>query len=289
MASFLEDYSPIIGLLVLAFVVILLFATPSMILTKAITTIGTELSHATADEMIVRTKMDFGSHEHMQAFPKQIDDWTAFDYNATRIAESLGADVMILRAYSNPNVYQPVFFLIEQSTNRTSFHPPPVCYQAVGYTIEEETKETVLLHNVTFAQERWMEKDMPSDVTLSVKKIVVTRESEDDGTVTERRVVLYFYVKNRPYASNTVTMVRVSALAPIEGSYDGILNISKEFMGDTIPYMFEIQAEHEQPIIFTVLTIGSLTGKVAVVMLFLAPLPSIFYPQLMKIRKKRYH
>jgi hypothetical protein len=286
MKLFFEDYAPIIGLLLLAFVVILLFATPSMIFAKAVTTIGTELSHATSDEMIVRTKLDFGSTEHMQAFPKQIGNWSAFEYNTTRIAEVLGADVLLMRAYSNPNSYQPVFFLIEQSTNRSSFHPPPVCYRALGYTIEEEAQETVMLHNVTFAQERWMEKDIPSNVTLSVKKIVVAKESEGEGTITERRVVLYFYVKNRPYASNTVTMVRISALAPIEGSYDGILTISKEFMADTIPYMFELQAEQEQPILFTILATGSLTEKLAVTILFLVPLATIFYPQLMMIRRK---
>lgn len=287
MTSFLEDYSRIIGLLVLAFVIILLFATPSMILGKAITTIGTELSHATGDEMIVRTKMDFGNNKHMQAFPKQIGDWTAFDYETKRLAEVLGMDVMLMRAYSHPKFYQPVFFLIEQSTNRSSFHPPPICYPALGYTIEEAGKETVLVENASFATERWMEKDMPSNVSLSVKKLVVVKESKDDGRVTERRVVLYFYVKDRPFASNTITMVRVSALAPIEGSYDGILNISKEFMGDTIPSMFEIQ-EEEQPIIFTIFGYGSFTEKVAVVMLFLAPLSIIFYPQLRRIREKRY-
>ena len=65
-------------------------------------------------------------------------------------------------------------------------------------------------------------------------------------------------------------MVRVSALVPTEGSYEGILNITKEFMGDTIPSMFEIR--EEDPILFITLVSGSVTGKVAVVFLFLAPL-----------------
>lgn len=193
MKSFFEEYSKIIGLLLLAFVIIMLFATPSMIFAKAITTIDTELSHASRDETPVRTLMDFGSNEHIRSFPKQIGDWNGSDYNTTRIAESLGADVMLMRAYSHPKLYQPVFFLIMQS--------------------------------------------------------------------------------------NKVTMVRVSALAPLEGSYDGILDITKEFMGDTIPCMFEIR-EEEEPIIFIVLASGSgsVIGKVAVVLLFLALLTIIFYP-----------
>ena len=74
-------------------------------------------------------------------------------------------------------------------------------------------------------------------------------------------------------------MVRVSALAPLEGSYDGILNITKGFMGDTFPYMFELQSEKE-PVIFILLASGSIIGKVVIVLLFLAPLSIIFYPQI---------
>ena len=73
-----------------------------MILAKAITTIDTELSHASRDETPVRTLMDFGSNERTRSFPKQIGDWNGSDYNTTRIAESLSADVMLMRAYSHP-------------------------------------------------------------------------------------------------------------------------------------------------------------------------------------------
>ena len=287
MKSFFEEYSKIIGLLVLVFVIILLLSTPSMILAKAVTTIGTELSHATEDETHVRTKMDFGSNEHIQAFPMQIGNWTGSDYNTTRVAESLGADVLLMRAYSHPKLYQPVFFLIMQSNNRSSFHPPIVCYPALGYTIVEEGKEEVSVQNASWAEGQWLsEKDVTFNGTIAVKKLVVVKEAEEDGKITERRVVLYYYVKDRPFASNTVTMVRVSAIAPTEGSYEGVLNISKEFMGDTVPCMFEMQ--REEPTLFTLLASGSATDKVALVMLILAPLAIIFYPQLKEIPRRRY-
>jgi len=233
MKSFFEEYSRIIGLLLLEFTIITLFSTPSMILAKSITTIDTELPRASEDMNFVKTKMDFGNNEHMQAFPKQIGDWNASDYNTTGVAESLGADVMLLRAYSHPKLYQPVFFLIIQSKNRSSFHPPIVCYPALGYTIEEEGKEEVVVHNANWASkpvlgtwESRREELGYFNETISVKKLIVVKESEEDGKVTERRVVPYFYVRENPFASSTVTMVRVSALAPLEGSYDGILNIT---------------------------------------------------------------
>ena len=81
-------------------------------------------------------------------------------------------------------------------------------------------------------------------------------------------------------------MIRVSALVPTEGSYDGILNITKEFMGDTIPSMFEMRKE-EHPVLFILLASGSIIGKVAVVFLFLAPLLIIFYPEIRNMRRKR--
>ena len=284
MKSFFAEYSKIIGLLLLGFVIIILLSTPSMLFAKTITTIDTELSHATGDATPVRAKMDFGSNEHVRAFPKQIGDWRGSDYNTAGIAESLGADVMLMRSYTNPKSYQPVFFLLMQSNNRSSFHPPTVCYPALGYTVEEESKETIPVRNVSWAEapllSTWEKQTGIFKGTISAKKILVSKES--DGKVTERRVVLYFYVKESPM-SNKVTMARASALVPTEGSYDEILNITKEFMGETIPYMFEMRKK-EEPVLFILLASGSIIGKVVIVLLFLAPLTLIFYTQIRKIK-----
>jgi hypothetical protein len=280
MGDFFAAYAKIIGLLMLAFVIILLFSTPSMILAKRVMMIGTELSYATSDELPVRTKLDFGNTEHMQAFPSKIGEWTGFEYNATGVAESLHADVLLMRVYSHPKLYQPVTFLIMQSNNRSSFHPPIVCYPALGYTIEEEGKETVTVHNVSWVEDPWLSRaDMKrNDVLLSVKKLVVVKEAANTEKVTERRVVLYFYVKEPPLSSDTITMVRVEALAPTDGSYEGILKAAKEFMSDTIPCMFEVQ--RAERVLFTSLATGSIADKLALILLFLTPLAVIFYPEL---------
>ena len=280
--EFFEHYSRIIGVLLLIFVIILLFSTPSMLLAKSITTIGTELSHASESETPVRTLMDFGSNEHMRAFPIQIGDWKGSDYNTTWTTEFLDADVVLMRAYSHPDSYQPVFLLILQSDNRSSFHPPPICYHALGYTVEEEATEEVVVQNLSWAEGPWMsERDATFNGSIVVKKLIVAKESEEYERVIERRVVLYFYVKENPFATNSVTMVRVSALAPIAGSYDGILNLTERFMADTLPCMFELR--REDPVIFTLLASGSIPGKVAIIVLFLVPLSLIFYLQLKNI------
>jgi hypothetical protein len=285
--DFFDDYAKIFGLLVLAFVIILLFSTPSMILARRVTMIGTELSYATGEELPVRTKLDLGNTEHMQAFPKRIGEWTAFDYNTTSLMEQLGADVVLMRAYSYPQLYQPVFFLIMQSHNRTSFHPPIICYPALGYTIDGEGRETVTVHNVSWVEDPWLSKpDMRrNEALLPVKKLVVVKNSPDTGKIIERRVVLYFYVKEPPLSSDTITMVRVEALAPTNDSYEGILNVSREFMGDTIPCMFEVQRP-ERSLFFSLAT-GSLLEKLLLLLFFLAPIAIIFYPELRAVRCRR--
>jgi hypothetical protein len=261
-------------------VIILLFSTPSMILAKRVTMIGTELSYATGDELPVRTKLDLGNTAHMQAFPKQIGEWTSHEYNATGVAEALHADVLLMRIYTHPQTYIPVSFLIMQSVNRTSFHPPIVCYPALGYTIEEEGKETVTVQNVNWVEDPWLSRaDMRrTEAILPVKKLVVVKNAADTGRVTERRVVLYFYVKEPPLSSDTITMVRVETLAPTEGSYEDVLTVAKAFMGDTIPRMFEVQRPERS--LFSSLATGSIADKLALILLFLAPLAIIFYPEL---------
>lgn len=278
--EFFEDYAKIIGLLTLAFVIILLFSTPSMILAKKVTMIGTELSYASGYELPVRTKLDLGNTAHLQAFPLRIGEWSGCDYQTEGLRERLGADVMLMRAYMHPKHYQPVFFLIMQSYNRSSFHPPIVCYPALGYTIEGEGRETITVSDASWVEDPWLSvADMRStEAILPVKKLVVVKQAADTGRVTERRVVLYFYVKEPPLSSDAITMVRIEVIAPTDGSSEGSLNLSREFMAETIPHIFEVQRPERS--IFSSLASGSLAGKLLLLFLFLAPLALIFYPEL---------
>ncbi|MEA1943954.1 MAG: exosortase-associated EpsI family protein [Euryarchaeota archaeon] len=277
----LEEYSTIIGLLALTFVLVILLSTPSMIFAESITVIDTELSHASANAMPVRTKMDFGSDEYMERFPMEIGGWKGSDYNTTKLAASLGADVMLMRAYSSPASYQPLFLLIVQSNNRSSFHPPVICYPALGYTIEKEGRENVSVQNVSWVEEPVYGKDK-ENASISVKKLVVVKES--DGKIIERRVVLYLYVK-RGFTSNTITMIRVSALAPLHGSYAGILEEEKEFFNDAFPHLFEFK-KGEKLIIYQLIDSG-LPGCVLVIVLFMIPILIICYPRFERTREHR--
>ena len=139
--------------------------------------------------------MGFGSNEHVQALPTTIGDWhISGSSNKSQLAEQLGADVILLRAYCQRGSYRPVFLLIIQSDNRSSFHPPIVCYPALGYKIEEETTEEIFISNVTWVQPPLYSHVEPEEAgyfngSMSAKKLVISKES--NGEVTKRKVVLY--------------------------------------------------------------------------------------------------
>ena len=283
---------PIIGAVALVFVIILLLSTPGMILAKQISVIDTELSRASGHEIAVRTKMDFGNNEHVQAFPREIGDWQSIVFNTSKLAESLRADVMLLRAYGHTYGNgtlrgKQVLLLIIQSDNRSSFHPPIVCYPAIGYNIEEETTEEIFVSNVTWVESPWypnVELEEPGifNGSMSVKKLVISKESA--GEVTKHKVVLYFYVKDKPFSTDTITMIRVSARAQNNGSYEGALNLTRDFMGEVVPYMFEVREEED--ITAVQLAKSGIGGWLIIGVLVSVPIGVIVYPRVRKWLKQ---
>jgi hypothetical protein len=257
-----------------------------MLLAKQVSMIDTELSHASGHETSVKTKMDFGDNAHVQALPTTIGDWqNVGSCNKSQLAEQLGADVMLLRGYRQQGSYQSVFLLIIQSDNRSSFHPPIVCYPAVGYKIEEETTEEIRVSNATWAEAPWypnVELEEPGifNGSMSAKRLVISKES--DGKVTKRKVVLYFYVKDNPVITDKITMIRVSAHAPINGSYEEALNLTKDFLGEVVPYMFEIR--EEEVITAVQLAKSGIGGWLIIGFLVSVPIGIIVYP---RIKSKR--
>ena len=282
----------IVGVVALVFVIILLFSTPGIILAKQISVIDTELSRASGHEITVRTKMDFGNNTHMQAFPREIGDWQSIVFNTSKLAESLRADVMLLRAYGHTYGNgtlrgKQVLLFILQSDSRSSFHPPIVCYPAVGYKIEEETTEEIRVSNATWAEAPLYSTWEPEEAgcfngSMPAKKLVISKES--DGEVTKRKVVLYFYVKDNPLTIDTTTMIRVSAHAPINGSYVEALNLTKDFMAEVVSYMFEVREEEE--ITAVQLAKSGIGGWLIIGVLVSVPIGIIVYPRIKKRNKR---
>ena len=156
----------------------------------------------------------------------------------------------------------------------------------MGYKIEEETTEEIRVSNAAWAEVPLYSHWDPEEAgcfngSMSAKKLVISKES--DGEVTKRKVVLYFYVKDNPVITDKLTMIRVSAHAPINGSYEGALNLTKDFMGEVVPYMFEIREEEE--ITAVQLAKSGIGGWLIIGVLVSVPIGLIVYPRI-KNRKR---
>lgn len=268
--AFYRRYSLLLGILALILTLVLLLSTPGVALSPGVTFIDSELHRSSGEEAYVRTRMDFGSAAHVSSFPKQIGEWTGYDYDTREAEESLKADVILLRGYDRPGLYQPLFFLIMQAKTESSFHPPPVCYAGLGYEIGEESKEQLPVSDAGSI-------GSPSGLTIPLQKMEVFKVS--DGEVNERRIVLYYYVKGNQLTSDNVTMIRIEALAPIEGSYGGILGLEKDFLALTFPYMFEPAGEGNwNPLIARIAGVGA-GGYFAIILLLLFPVAVILFPR----------
>lgn len=277
--DFYKQYSLPIGLLCLACILVLLLSSPQSLFSQQVSFIDTAIDQASGDAVTVRTKMDFGKSEHMRAFPMKIGEWDGFDYDTAATEEQLGADVIVLRAYHKPSLNQPLFFTIMQAETDTSFHRPTVCFPAQGYKIAEEGKDVILVTDAA-----WAEGGKPKEVP--VKKLVVYKE--EDGAVTEKRVVIYYYVKGNPIVSATVTMIQVSALAPTVGPYDEILGEVKGFAALSLPYLFDPSADdRDGKMLLQQLLHWGPGGYVILILVLLVPLAIMLYPVISRARQRR--
>jgi len=211
----------------------------------------------------------------MKRFPKAIGKWKGIDYETSQIEKRLNADVVLLRAYQSPRFYQPIFFLIIQSSDLGSFHRPPLCYTVLGYQIEDKGKEEIPILNAEWASYWRSEAEQHITASIHANKLVVFKES--NGKVTERRVVLYFYVKERPISEDKLTMIRVSALVPIDMSYDGVLSVTKDFMGEMVPCLFEFYEDEEEIIAAYLAKSGA--GWLLMTVSLMIPLAIMAYPR----------
>ena len=275
-----------IGIIALTCVLTPLLSTPGMVSTGGVSVISTELQGSSGKEIFVRTKLDFAQPETMKDFPKNIGQWHSTSYDWSALKEHLSAELMLSRAYRHPDFSNTVFFLIVQSTNRSSFHPPIVCYPAQGYEILEEGEVKVPIENTSWAKGPWRSEKEGSVFKgeMNTKKLVVVKRSAG-GKITERRVVLYYYVRDeRMSVAKEITMVRLSALVPVSGSDHDALEAMKKLASDTFPEMFEVKPEERMIAEMVVIKYGA-PGFLVITMLVSAPIIFMLLPFIRKRRR----
>ena len=270
----------IIGIILLSVVVIMLVISPVSFFSPMVT-LGNSLYSSASKEVSVQTKDNFGNQVVVENFPKIIGQWQGYDYPVAQYLSLLQADALLLRVYEPPTFSQPIFFTIVQSKSDASFHPPNVCFTAQGYKIEDQSQENVTITDAAWAPD-------PSNITIPVNTMVVTLNNSD-GTITERRLILYFYVKGNQFYSDTVTMVQLDAMIPLQGSYADNLTDEKAFLNDVIPTMFSSSTTDNtyHPIFLTLIDWGA-GGYIVIALLILIPAAIIFYPKI-KIKSASKH
>ena len=269
--NFLRRYALIIGLSTLILVIVILLSSPGLWLSSGVTFIDTELNRSSGNEVYVKTRLNFGDYDQLAAFPMKIGEWSGWPYPTEKWEEILKTDLMIMRGYTRPGIYQPIFFLVVQADTESSFHPPHICYAAQNYTVVETTKDSVTVTDPSLA-------GRSGSLKVPVERMVVIKKSKT-GEVTERRVVLHFYVKGNQFTSNTITWVRLEALVPTEGSYEAGLEQEKELLVAALPLMFSSADKDEwHPIILSLADWG-IGGYILIVLLFAVPVAIIFLPR----------
>lgn len=270
-------YTGLIGWCLLALIVIVL-GTSTGDLRVGSSYIDTEPRQLSPHARPVLTRMNLGDAGQLSTLPREIGDWAGFDYPTAELTESLEADVILMRGYTKPGLFQPMFLLLMHSRSQSSFHSPISCYKNLNFQIEEEGIEPVHITDTSWAEKdprkgkALVELESPYiGDTLSVKKLILFREA--DGKIVERRVVLYFYIKEG--ISDKVSMVRVSALAPVSDSYDGVIEPVKELMNEVVPYLFEPRTEGRM--LIGVLADRGAAGYIILILLFSVPLGLIVY------------
>ena len=281
-----HTYRITIGILILMIVLSVFFSTPGMVSPGGVSLVASEIQHSSGNEIFVRTKLDFAHPETMADFPQRIGEWHSISYNWSALKEHLGADILLSRAYRHPNASNPVFFVIIQGTNMSTFHPPTVCYPALGYEIEEEGTVEVPIANVSWTAGPWRSEHEGHVFKgeMSVKELVLVKRGED-GKITERRVALYYFVKDERMAMpNEITMIRLSAIAPLNGSYQEELEQMKKLASDTFPEMFEVRPE-ERMIAENLIIEHGVLGFLVIVALVSLPIMFMLMPSIKKKRK----
>lgn len=274
-----------IGIFILVILLAILLSTPSSLVMRGVSLIDTELQGSSSGGTFVQTKMDFASPDQMRVFSLDSEEWTSTDFNASAFEKTLGADITLSRAYRHPSFTDPIFFMIMQSRDVSSFHPPPVCYRALGFNIEDEDKVEISVDGLGWAREEWYPKE---DMTIyqgsiRAKKLVISKGN--DGNLTEKRVVLYYYVRDEQSSvPKEITMIRASAVVPLDGSYQKALDLEKQLIADTFPSMFEPRPG-EKTLARWLINEGRVLGWIGIAAMLLIPVGFMFYPQIKKPAK----
>ncbi len=238
------------GAVALLIVAGLLLSTPSMIFVRKVDIVDAELRDSGHSHAVL-ARMDLGDPKALKAIPRTLGAWNeSREYDYDNVAAILNTNVLLSRDYQRDDVFQPVNLLVIESENVSSFHPAPVCYRAQGYDVpaDEGAVVTVPVPNETWAQERWLSAQEQNVFAgnLSAKLLEVTKPGPN-GTVAEKRVALYVYLKREDWrVTDQVTWVRLEMVVTPDTRGADVLPILGDMMKEVVPNLFLFKVTEER-------------------------------------------
>jgi hypothetical protein len=266
-----QRYFIVVGIFILVVVILFLLISPTFLFSPMVT-VDTNLYATSNNAVFVQTKTDFGSQEALSNFPKNFGTWIGYEYSVETYIKALGADTMLWRGYMSPTFGQTISLTITKSKTDSTFHDPKACINGV---VEEEVYERCALTDVTWVGQT----NTSTPLYIPLNKLVYT-VSKADGTVYQRRMILFFYVKGNQFYSDTVTKVQMELLVPLSGSYEDQLNVGNEFLNQIFPMLFSPAEEKPYHPLLLTLTDWGVGGYVLIIVLFLIPIGIMVYPRI---------
>lgn len=235
------NYRPVYVILALVVITAILVTPMQAFASRGVSFLDTELRTGNDQRTYVATKYPVGDAAKLQAFPTRLDNWTMTNqYDWDFIAQLLNTNVLLARDYRAPGLYIPASLVIIQSTNVSSFHPAPVCYQAQGYTIVDSETATVSvpITNTSWASNGVFGSDGHSfSGNLQAKRLVVEKTLKNGEA--QRELNLYFYLKQQQGSvTEKIEWVRISMYIPPTGDYSQHQKVLEDLMAHVVPELF---------------------------------------------------
>ena len=179
-----------VGILFLSYVLIFLLASKDI---TDYTIADTEYWRETSNRLMLKTAYEYNNKEDIKAFPNVLGDWKGFDFkynNATY--DKLNAEVMLSKAFSNPNG-DVLWIDIINSRTGESFHKQKICVEGAGWTVNNES---IAEFKIT-------------DTSNPYTKLYANRL--DIRKKDRSQVMIYWFMFKKFGSKDAVTMIRISA------------------------------------------------------------------------------
>jgi len=262
-AEIQKDPVALIGIIILAYILIFLFAPHDIV---DFTVVDTEYWRESENRLIVKSAYDYNSKESIELFPKTLGDWNGFDYKYSEsVYEKLNAESILTRGYRNEN--DLIWMDLIHSKVGESFHKQKICVEGGGWTVVNES--VVRIDIGTLRHDPY--------TFLYANRLDIEKEGKS-------QVMLYWFMLKKFGSSNAVTMIRLSS--PVSSDYSNTFDIMSKFISTQLfKEMYEDVGK--TPTVVEMLIYGNkIVAGVIILLAVIIPLGLIFNKKILKILKK---